>query len=244
MIRRLSAKLTYANAMSSVAVFLALGGSAYAVTALPAASVGTEQLKPRAVTAGKIADGSIDTPRLAVGAVTLNRLSGGVQRRLLQPGPRGEAGPVGPAGPTGATGPGASRMRFSQPASDDPAPEVVLDAPGFRMRATCVRQGDGVGVILRVAPDETVTISETVTVDHGADLAVGGETDFTGNLAITVPGGVETVLGGPSAETGYARAIATLVVPSARRTISAQAIVVADATAGRCSVDGAAVAAG
>ena len=52
-------QLSYANVMATFAVFLALGGGAYAATRLPAKSVGTKQLKAAAVTAAKIKDGTI-----------------------------------------------------------------------------------------------------------------------------------------------------------------------------------------
>ena len=71
--------LTYANVVASLALFLALGGAAFAATQLPRNSVGTGQLKPEAVTAGKIAK------------KTRNQL-------------RGATGPAGPQGPTGKTG--------------------------------------------------------------------------------------------------------------------------------------------
>ncbi len=48
-------RLTYANVMSTIAVFIALGGVSYAVIRLPANSVGTKQLKAHAVTKGKLA---------------------------------------------------------------------------------------------------------------------------------------------------------------------------------------------
>jgi hypothetical protein len=74
--------LTYANVVASLALFLALGGAAFAATQLPRNSVGTGQLKPEAVTAGKIAKKT---------------------RQQLQ-GARGPAGAQGPQGKTGAKG--------------------------------------------------------------------------------------------------------------------------------------------
>ena len=50
---------TYADVMATIALFLALGGGAYAATALPRNSVGTKQLKNRAVTGAKIRDHSV-----------------------------------------------------------------------------------------------------------------------------------------------------------------------------------------
>ena len=73
-------RLTYANVASSLALFVALGGTSYAVTKLPKNSVGTPQLKSGAVTLDKLATGvAISGPR----------------------GPRGSEGPQGQQGPTG-----------------------------------------------------------------------------------------------------------------------------------------------
>jgi hypothetical protein len=61
----LRGKLTYANVMATLAVFLVLGGGACAATALPANSVGTAQIRADAVTGGKIQDGSVTGRDLA-----------------------------------------------------------------------------------------------------------------------------------------------------------------------------------
>jgi hypothetical protein len=55
---RLRSRLTYANAMSTIAVFVALGGGAYAVS-VPRNSVGTTQLKANAVTGAKVKNRSL-----------------------------------------------------------------------------------------------------------------------------------------------------------------------------------------
>jgi hypothetical protein len=79
--------LSYANVMSSVAVFIALGGTSYAVAR---DSVGTVQLKNNAVTSGKVRNRSLTAKDIAPGV-----LAGG--RR----GPRGATGPTGAAGARG-----------------------------------------------------------------------------------------------------------------------------------------------
>jgi hypothetical protein len=56
---RARSKLTYANVMASVAVFIALGGASYAAVKLPQNSVGTKQLKKSAVTTQKIRNGAV-----------------------------------------------------------------------------------------------------------------------------------------------------------------------------------------
>jgi hypothetical protein len=59
--KRLSGKLTYANVMATIAVFIALGGASYAAITLPKNSVGTEQLKKGAVTETKLSKAARDT---------------------------------------------------------------------------------------------------------------------------------------------------------------------------------------
>jgi hypothetical protein len=71
--------------ISMVALFIALGGTSYAVIKLPAKSVGNRELKSNAVTASKIRDGAVGAAELAPDAAG---------RR----GPRGLQGPAGPAG--------------------------------------------------------------------------------------------------------------------------------------------------
>ncbi len=51
--------LSYANVISTICLFVVLGGGAYAAARLPAKSVGTAQLKAGAVTGAKIKDGTI-----------------------------------------------------------------------------------------------------------------------------------------------------------------------------------------
>jgi hypothetical protein len=53
MLARIRPKLTYANLMATLAVFIALGGASYAATQLPRNSVGTKQLKKNVVTTAK-----------------------------------------------------------------------------------------------------------------------------------------------------------------------------------------------
>src|SRR4051794_29025473 len=78
-------RLTYANVMSTFAVFMALGGAAYAVVSLPANSVGTKQVKNH-----------------SLGVVAL---SGRAAKSLRgNTGPTGEGGATGPAGNNGTNG--------------------------------------------------------------------------------------------------------------------------------------------
>jgi hypothetical protein len=56
---RIRARITYANVTATLALFIALGGSAYAVVRLPHNSVGPKQLKRGAVNGAKVKDQSL-----------------------------------------------------------------------------------------------------------------------------------------------------------------------------------------
>jgi len=55
MLSRFRPRLTYANVMSTLCLFVLLGGGAYAATKLPNNSVGSAQLKNKAVIPSKVA---------------------------------------------------------------------------------------------------------------------------------------------------------------------------------------------
>lgn len=70
--KRLSDKATYANVVSTICLFLLLGGgAAYAASHIKLGknSVGAKQLKSNAVTTAKVKNGAITTAKIADGAV-------------------------------------------------------------------------------------------------------------------------------------------------------------------------------
>jgi hypothetical protein len=69
-------KLTFANVISCLALFVALGGLAVAA-GLPKNSVGTKQLKKNAVTAAKIKDDAVGTTKIQDGAVSAAKVQNG-----------------------------------------------------------------------------------------------------------------------------------------------------------------------
>jgi hypothetical protein len=171
--------LTYANVAASLALFLALGGAAYAATQLPKNSVGTNQIRREAVTAGKIA------------RKTRNQL-------------RGERGPAGPAGATGKTGKtgakGATGARGAQgntgaPGADGTGPAFeafAKPASPTQFKFTAATQVVG----LSLGPGQYATSSDVVVKSASATEAttvscviLGG-----GEAAATIPaGGAETL---------------------------------------------------
>ena len=112
MIERIRSKLSFANVMSMTAVMIALGGTSYAA-AVARNSVGSPQIRPKAVknsdlgdsavTSGKVKNGSLLAQDFALGQIPAGP-AGAVGPRGLT-GQTGPAGPTGPAGATGPTGP-------------------------------------------------------------------------------------------------------------------------------------------
>lgn len=73
--KQIRKRLTYANVMSSIAVFLVIGGgAAIAATQLPKNSVGPKQLKKSAVKTSKIGSQAVKAGKLAKNAVSTNRI--------------------------------------------------------------------------------------------------------------------------------------------------------------------------
>jgi hypothetical protein len=102
--KRLREKLSYANVMASVAVFLVLGGGAYAAAQLKKNSVGTAQLKNGAVTAAKVKNGSLLASNFAAG-----QIPAGPQ------GPKGELGKEGQQGREGLPGEPGKQGKQGEP---------------------------------------------------------------------------------------------------------------------------------
>jgi hypothetical protein len=77
-------RVTYANVVATLALFIALGGGAYAATKLPKNSVGSRQIKKNSITSSKVKNHSL----LAVDFKS-GQLPAGAQ------GPKGDTGPPG-----------------------------------------------------------------------------------------------------------------------------------------------------
>jgi hypothetical protein len=87
MVKLIRSRLTYSNATATLALFIALGGTSYALT-LPHDSVGARELKTGAVTSRDVRNRGIALRDISTSA-----------RKAL----RGSTGPAGPQGPSGVT---------------------------------------------------------------------------------------------------------------------------------------------
>lgn len=107
MLGKLRAHLTYANVVSSLCLFLLLGGVAWAAS-LPGNSVGpsqirkdavgTSEIKKNGVSKSEIKDGGVGAPEVKNGSLTVSEFAPGVQFQ----GQQGAQGAIGPRGPSNA----------------------------------------------------------------------------------------------------------------------------------------------
>jgi hypothetical protein len=145
-VKRIRSHLTYANVISTLCLFLLLGGAAYATGMLPKNSVGTKQIKN--------------------GAVTQQKISASAQSALrgLQ-GPKGEKGEKGDRGEKGEKGetgdPGAPAVTFW----------AVYEANGTVLRSSgfAGQEAKAAGVYHPFWEGVVSTCSYSATLRNGAD---------------------------------------------------------------------------
>ena len=115
-------RISYADVMSSIAVFVALGGVGYAAVTLPANSVGERQVKRGAIRSAEVKNGALGRQDFKAGVLPVadgangvdgsdgadgsdgSDGSGGSDGANGVDGSEGPAGPPGPQGPEGPRG--------------------------------------------------------------------------------------------------------------------------------------------
>jgi hypothetical protein len=119
---RLRSHLSYANVMATIAVFVALGGTSYAVTQLPGNSVGSKQIRKNAVGTSEIRKSAVRSGDIKDRTVALRDIS-----RTARDSLRGQAGPAGPQGPAG---PKAATLSAAVSARGEYERSVGTSTPG------------------------------------------------------------------------------------------------------------------
>ncbi|HXV05419.1 MAG TPA: chitin-binding domain-containing protein [Solirubrobacterales bacterium] len=120
-------RLTYANVMSSIAVFLLVGGgAAFAATQLPKNSVGTKQIKKNAVT----------TPKIKNGAVTGAKLKLSTLGKVPSAASADHATNADQAANANTVGGNAVQRIFYRSGETSPT-QTILSLDGLTLTATC-----------------------------------------------------------------------------------------------------------
>jgi hypothetical protein len=160
--RALRSKLTYANVISTLCLFLLLGGgAAMAAGRLARNSVGTRQIKNAAITGPKIKRASIEATKLTALATSTLKGQKGDKGARGATGAKGAAGARGDRGATGAQGaPGPQGV----PGSSGSYATVITTTspPTFK--------GTHPGFIAVSRPESTVG-DYCLTPSNGVDIA-------------------------------------------------------------------------
>jgi hypothetical protein len=167
-------KLTYANVMSTIAVFAVLGGTAWA---LAKNSVGSRQLKPNAVKNSDIADAAVKSPEVADGSLRASDF----EPSELPAGPQGPPGEQGPEGDQGPPGEDATNLFGFISDNGDPNPTVLV-------------YGQGVTNVVEEANSNTYLVTFDRSVTGCAVQATSGRGDPKHALTPFPPVAVLSVL--------------------------------------------------
>jgi hypothetical protein len=208
------AKFLRSNAFGLVAVFIALGGTAAAVNS--GGSGGGSRGGSQAAKAEH---------QVAVVAKKGKR------------GPRGPAGPQGPPGQNGAPGqpgPGAIRLDFDEPETDDTF-RTLGTIDGLTLEALCNQNGGHSNIGLRLTSTVAAVWNGSFVEDNGSMIL---PSNFSHSLAANTP---LTVFSEESPGSGFARIELQATYRSATATISVPLHVLAEDSAAHCQVFGLAI---
>lgn len=173
-----------AMVVAMVALFVALGGGAYAASRLPKASVGTRELHDNAVTSAKVKDHSLLARDFKAG-----ELPAGAQGPPGQPGLNGVAGAQGPKGDTGAagaTGPaGAGLDTLFGNGSDG---NVTISGATTLTRDMYYRNLTVAAGQALDAGSYRIFVSGTLTLGDGATIDNDGNSAHAGSMGEPQPG--------------------------------------------------------
>jgi hypothetical protein len=183
MLDRLRPRLTFANVVSVVTLFVVLGGSAYAAVELSRGEVKRRHIAPNAVTAPKVQNGSLKAEDFGPG-----QLPGGAQGAQGAQGQKGDQGIQGATGDDGDTGAPGSSAAHAQTINAPGGPFLVQPATKNVDRVTKVESG---GMILT----GRYCLHSTVTPNHVVATLVQGS---AGEISVSSnpSGGIHCDTGG------------------------------------------------
>jgi hypothetical protein len=175
-VKQIRKRLTYANVMSTIAVFLVIGGaSALAASQLGKNSVGSKQLKKNAVTSAKIKNNAVTTAKIKNGAVSGSKINLGSLGTVPSATNATNATNAGNAGTVG----GQSVTKLYKTLTEGQVEVPVATVAGFVITASCGTNDASVRITTPTGPGTTV---------ESGGLAGNISTDTTEAYASNKPG--------------------------------------------------------
>jgi hypothetical protein len=204
--RRIAARFTFANVMSVAAVFIALGGGAYAVT-----------VAKNSVNSKSIKNGSVKGIDVKADSLTGTNINEDTLNLPLQgPGDQGPAGPAGPTGPQGVIG-----TTGRQGATGTTGPRGATGLQGVPGVATAFARLDPSGNLIGGATQAKGI--EQADIQHvggassppdtpGTGVYCIGGLDFTPTSAVVSTDNTDSMPAAPSVTGGSLNFISTVAI--------------------------------
>jgi hypothetical protein len=250
---RIRSYLTYANVVSTLCLFIVLGGGAYA-----AATITGRDVKDGSLTGADIKDNSLGSVDIKNGDLLAKDFKPG----QLPAGPRGDSGERGPQGPPGAQGlkgdtgdkgdpgPGAAKFALTAPpTSGDPSqvPAMTLASSGmFTIEGKCYGSTNpatpGLGAQLIVDGPAASRFQRWVltSVNDGTPAVATGGGGISGPTTLVDD---PRFFSAQNYQQGFTREIGTLILVSDASVDTVTFDVIADTRSGSvgCQFEGSAV---
>jgi hypothetical protein len=132
-LKQIRKRLTYSNVMSSLAVFLVLGGATAFAAGLGKNSVGSKQIKKNAVTSAKIKNNAVTTAKIKNGAITGAKVNAGTIGTVPNATHAVTADSAGNANTVG----GLRIVKFSLNGGSNIGKTEILNLNGLQLQASC-----------------------------------------------------------------------------------------------------------
>src|SRR4051794_8124484 len=155
MIRRIRTRITYANVVATLALFVALGGTSYAVKQLGSGDIRDNSIRSRDVRDNSLGSGDIHNGSLARRDFKRSQLPKGRPGKAGRRGPRGLRGKTGKTGKRGKTG--AAGVSGTTVVSTDTARDS--NNKGATAQCPSGRRALGGGATLKTGPPGAIALA-------------------------------------------------------------------------------------
>jgi hypothetical protein len=172
MLGRLRSHVSFANTMSLIAVFVAMGGTGYAAIKIPKKSVGSAQLKNNAVSSSKVKNGALRAIDFRPGDLPAGAT--GPAGAKGDKGDKGDPGTNGTAGAPGADGTADAYARVQADGTLELGAPPPLAAPQHKGVDQADIQKAGTGIYCFGGLDMTVAAA-LVSMDNAGAVATTTE---------------------------------------------------------------------